>query len=71
MVVRYRSSEQEVARLQMRVRQLEREMVRLRASRRVLLNLVAWQERQQKLRIGALERENRRLRQRRLPKSST
>ncbi len=71
MVVGYRSSEQEVARLQMRVRQLEREMVRLRASRRVLLNLVAWQERQQKLRIGALERENRRLRQRRLPKSST
>ncbi|MDA8206318.1 MAG: hypothetical protein M0Z36_09620 [Thermaerobacter sp.] len=69
--MRYRSSEQEVARLQMRVRQLEREMVRLRASRRVLLNLVAWQERQQKLRIGALERENRRLRQRRLPKSST
>lgn len=60
-----KNPEHEVTRLKLRVRQLEREMVRLRASRRVLLELVAFQERQQKLRIGALERENRRLRERR------
>ncbi len=52
-------------RLQEQVQKLEREMLRLRASRRVLLDLVAFQDRQQRLRIGALERENRRLRHRR------
>jgi hypothetical protein len=50
------------ARLERRIAELERELARLRASRRVLLNLVALQDRQQQLRIGALERENRRLR---------
>ncbi|NMP20823.1 hypothetical protein [Sulfobacillus harzensis] len=59
------NSEREVARLKMRVAQLERELTRLRASRRVLLELVAFQDRQQRFRIGALERENRRLRHRR------
>ncbi|MCL5116713.1 MAG: hypothetical protein M1272_06150 [Firmicutes bacterium] len=59
-----RNPEQDVVRLQMRVAQLERELMRLRASRRVLLELVAFQDRQQRQRIGALERENRRLRQR-------
>lgn len=59
-----RLPEQEVERLNARVEQLEQELLRLRASRRVLLDLVAFQERQQKLRIGALERENRRLKHR-------
>ncbi len=54
----------EVHRLEMRVAQLERELARLRASRRVLLELVAFQDRQQRQRLGALERENRRLRHR-------
>ncbi len=60
-----RNPEQEIVRLQEQVHKLEREMLRLRASRRVLLDLVAFQDRQQRLRIGALERENRRLRHRR------
>lgn len=58
------NAEEQVARLSVRVHQLEHEILRLRASRRVLLDLVTLQERQQRLRIGALERENRRLRQR-------
>lgn len=61
-------SQWEVSQLRLKVTQLERELKRLRASRRVLLNLVALQERQQKLRIGALERENRRLKQHRVVK---
>lgn len=63
--MRPRHTRWDVSRLELKVQQLERELVRLKASRRVLLNLVTVQERQQKLRIGALERENRRLRQRR------
>lgn len=71
MTVRHLNPDREAQRLELRVRQLERELVRLRASRRVLLNLVASMEREQKLRIGALERENRRLRHRHAAKSST
>lgn len=65
----YRNPKTDATRLAQRVKELERELLRLRASRRVLLNLVALQERQQRLKIGALERENRRLRHRRLNKS--
>lgn len=60
-----RNPEQEIVRLKEQVQKLEKEMLRLRASRRVLLDLVAFQDRQQRLRIGALERENRRLKNRR------
>ncbi len=60
-----RNPDHEIARLREQVHQLEKELLRLRASRRVLLDLVTFQDRQQRLRIGALERENRRLRQRR------
>ncbi len=52
--------------LALRIDGLEREIERLRASRRVLLNLVALQDRENRLRIGALEKENRRLRHKRL-----
>lgn len=62
-----RRPEHDISRLQMRVAQLERELLRLRASRRVLLELVAFQDRQQRQRIGALERENQRLRHHRYP----
>ena len=60
-----RNPDQEIVRLKEQVQQLQKEMLRLRASRRVLLDLVAFQDRQQRLRIGALERENRRLKHRR------
>lgn len=52
--------------LALRIEKLEREIERLRASRRVLLNLVALQDREKRLRIGALEKENRRLRHKKL-----
>ncbi|PSR23818.1 MAG: hypothetical protein C7B45_02050 [Sulfobacillus acidophilus] len=58
------NSDARMAWLSARVNQLEHEVLRLRASRRVLLDLLTMQDRQQRLRIGALERENYRLRQR-------
>jgi hypothetical protein len=60
-----RNPENEVQRLSQRVRELERELQRLRNSRRVLLTVLTIKDQQQKLMIRALERENRRLRHRR------
>lgn len=56
-------------RLKRQVQELQRELTRVRASRRVLLELVAFQEKQQRLRIGSLEKEMRRLRHRHHPTS--
>ncbi len=61
----------DMARLQSRVRHLEKELLRVRSSRQVLLNLVVLQDRQQKLRLQALQQENRRLRRHRREKSET
>ncbi|MCY0899951.1 MAG: hypothetical protein OWU33_13685 [Firmicutes bacterium] len=60
-----RNPENEVQRLSQRVRELERELQRLRNSRRVLLTVLTIKDQQQKLMIRALERENWRLRHRR------
>ncbi|MCY0879856.1 MAG: hypothetical protein OWU84_13075 [Firmicutes bacterium] len=63
-----RDPDDEVRRLTERVRELEREIGRLRESRRLLLELLTMKDQQQKLIIGALQRENRRLRTRRPPR---
>lgn len=54
----------EMAELQARVRILEERVQGLRASRRILMNLLAAQEREKRNRIHRLEAENRRLQQR-------
>lgn len=59
----------ELARLTLRVRQLEEELVRVRASRRVLLDILAAKEAQQQRYMTEMQREMQRLRQRRRPLS--
>lgn len=49
--------------LEARVRFLEQKVRSLRASRRVLMDLLAVRERDRRARLDGLERENRRLRQ--------
>ncbi|MGE5674757.1 MAG: hypothetical protein ACM3XM_12950 [Mycobacterium leprae] len=51
----------EVAQLRARIRMLEERIKGLRASRRILMNLVAAQEREKRARIQRLEQENDRL----------
>jgi hypothetical protein len=51
----------ELAELRRRVRVLEERVQGLRASRRILMNLLASQEREKRARIQRLERENTRL----------
>jgi len=51
----------EVDQLRQRVRVLEERVQGLRASRRILMNLIAAQEREKRLRIQRLEAENTRL----------
>ena len=54
----------EVARLRQRIRMLEERIQGLRASRRILMNLLAAQEREKRARIQRLEEENNRLHRR-------
>jgi len=54
----------EVARLRHRIKVLEERIQGLRASRRILMNLLAAQEREKRARIQHLERENSRLHRR-------
>lgn len=54
----------EVSQLRQRVRVLEERIQGLRASRRILMNLLAAQEREKRSRIQRLEQENVRLQQR-------
>lgn len=54
----------EVAELQARVKILEERIQGLRASRRILMNLLAAQEREKRSRIHRLEAENQRLQRR-------
>lgn len=54
----------ETAQLRQRVRVLEERIQGLRASRRILMNLLAAQEREKRSRIQRLEQENVRLQQR-------
>lgn len=54
----------EVSQLRQRVRVLEERVQGLRASRRILMNLLAAQEREKRSRIQRLEQENLRLQQR-------
>lgn len=51
----------EASQLRSRVRMLEERITGLRASRRILMNLVASQEREKRARIHRLEQENMRL----------
>lgn len=53
----------EVGELRRRIRLLEERVQGLRASRRILMNLVAAQEREKRARIQRLEKENVRLQQ--------
>jgi hypothetical protein len=53
----------ELAQLQNRVRVLEERIQGLRASRRILMNLITAQEREKRARIQRLEQENTRLQQ--------
>lgn len=53
----------ELSELKQRVRVLEERIAGLRASRRILMNLVAAQEREKRARIQRLEQENTRLQQ--------
>ncbi len=53
----------EVGELRRRIRLLEERVQGLRASRRILMNLVASQEREKRARIQRLEKENVRLQQ--------
>lgn len=53
----------ELAELRRRVRLLEERVQGLRASRRILMNLIAAQEREKRARIQRLEAENSRLQQ--------
>lgn len=55
---------QELAELQARIRILEERIQGLRTSRRVLMNLLAAQDREKRARILRLEAENRQLRKR-------
>lgn len=54
----------EMSQLRQRVRVLEERIQGLRASRRILMNLLAAQEREKRSRIQRLEQENVRLQQR-------
>lgn len=54
----------EVSRLQHRIRVLEERIQGLRASRRILMNLLTAQEREKRARIQHLEQENTRLHRR-------
>lgn len=54
----------ELAELRARVRILEERVQGLRTSRRILMNLLAAQEREKRVRITRLEAENRKLQQR-------
>lgn len=54
----------EIRDLQARVRLLEERIAGLRASRRILMNLLAAQEREKRARIHRLEKENQKLQQR-------
>lgn len=54
----------EVSQLRHRVRVLEERVQGLRASRRILMNLLAAQEREKRSRIQRLEQENQQLQQR-------
>jgi len=54
----------DVAVLQQRVKALEEKVQALRGSRRVLMSLIAVQERAARVRITQLEQENKRLQQR-------
>ena len=56
--------EDDVTQLRQRVRVLEERIQGLRASRRILMNLLAAQEREKRSRIQHLEQENFRLQQR-------
>ena len=58
---RSNGSHSELAELRARVRALEEKIQGLRASRRVLMNLITAQEREKRARIARLESENRRL----------
>jgi len=53
----------DVSQLRNRVRVLEERISGLRASRRILMNLIAAQEREKRARIARLEQENTRLQQ--------
>jgi TolA-binding protein len=53
----------EVTQLRHRIRLLEERIRGLRASRRILMNLIAAQEREKRARIERLEQENNRLQQ--------
>lgn len=54
----------ELAELRTRVKLLEERIQGLRASRRILMNLIAAQERERRARINHLEQENERLQRR-------
>jgi hypothetical protein len=55
------SDMEELAQLRQRVRVLEERITGLRASRRILMNLIAAQEREKRSRLQRLEAENSRL----------